>query len=50
MQADNNALFSAPLIETERLPLRHFRARDLDAFAETMANPDVVRHMFQPPS
>ena len=45
MQADNNALFSAPLIETERLTLRHFRARDLDAFAETMADPDVVRHI-----
>ena len=35
----------APLIETERLTLRHFRAHDLDAFAETMANPDVVRHI-----
>ncbi|MEO8547826.1 MAG: GNAT family N-acetyltransferase [Sphingomicrobium sp.] len=35
----------APQLETERLTLRHFHASDLDAFAETMANPDVVRHI-----
>jgi len=35
----------APLIETDRLTLRHFKAGDLDAFAETMADPKVVRHL-----
>ncbi len=38
-------LHSAPLIETERLALRHFRADDLDSFAATMADPEVVRHL-----
>ena len=33
------------MIETERLKLRHFHASDLDAFAETMADPNVVRHI-----
>ncbi|HUE78555.1 MAG TPA: GNAT family N-acetyltransferase [Sphingomicrobium sp.] len=33
------------MIETDRLTLRHFRTDDLDAFAETMADPDVVRHL-----
>ena len=36
---------SAPQIETDRLILRHFRVDDLDAFAETMADPAVVRHL-----
>ena len=35
----------APPIETERLKLRHFRFDDLDAFASTMADPQVVRHL-----
>ncbi len=35
----------APLIETERLTLRHFRFDDLDAFAATMADPLVVRYL-----
>ncbi len=39
------ALSHAPLIETDRLTLRHFRTDDLDAFAETMADPEVVRHL-----
>ena len=38
-------LFAAPVIHTGRLTLRHFRADDLDAFAETMADPAVVRHL-----
>ncbi len=36
---------AAPLIETARLTLRHFRADDLDSYAETMADPEVVRHL-----
>ena len=36
---------SAPTIETERLILREFRRDDLDAFAATMADPDIVRHL-----
>jgi RimJ/RimL family protein N-acetyltransferase len=41
---------SAPLIKTERLTLRHFRTDDLDAFAETMADPEVVRHLGAEPN
>jgi len=44
-QPEPTALSWAPLIETERLTLRHFRTSDLDAFAETMADPEVVRHL-----
>jgi RimJ/RimL family protein N-acetyltransferase len=36
---------SAPRLETERLILREFRKDDLDAFAATMADPEVVRHL-----
>ncbi len=36
---------SAPTIETERLVLRSFRREDLDDFAATMADPDIVRHL-----
>src|SRR5215213_4903894 len=36
---------SAPRLETERLILREFRRDDLDAFAATMADPEVVRHL-----
>ena len=36
---------SAPTIETERLVLRSFRREDLDDFAATMAEPEVVRHL-----
>lgn len=36
---------SAPTIETERLILRSFRREDLDDFAATMAEPEVVRHL-----
>ncbi len=43
--AQSTAPVSAPLIETERLTLRHFHADDLDDYAETMADPDVVRHL-----
>ncbi len=36
---------SAPRLETERLILREFRKDDLDAFAATMGDPEVVRHL-----
>ena len=36
---------SAPRLETERLILREFRKDDLDAFAATMADPEVVRNL-----
>ena len=36
---------SAPTIETERLFLRSFRREDLDDFAATMADPEIVRHL-----
>jgi RimJ/RimL family protein N-acetyltransferase len=38
-------LHSAPRIETERLILRHFGTGDIQEFAETMADPEVVRHL-----
>ena len=40
-----SVLNAAPVIQTERLTLRHFRTDDIQAFAETMANPDVVRYL-----
>ena len=36
---------SAPRLETARLILREFRRDDLDAFAATMADPEIVRHL-----
>jgi RimJ/RimL family protein N-acetyltransferase len=36
---------SAPRLETERLVLREFHRQDLDDFAGTMAEPEVVRHL-----
>ena len=36
---------SAPRLETERLILREFRRDDLDAFAATLADIEVVRHL-----
>lgn len=36
---------SAPRLETERLILREFRKNDLDAFAATMGDPEIVRHL-----
>ncbi len=35
----------APRIETERLILREFRAGDLDPYAATLADEEVMRHM-----
>ncbi len=35
----------APVLETARLILRPFQASDLDAQAEAMGDPDVVRHL-----
>ena len=35
----------APILETERLRLRGFRASDLDPQAEAMTDPEVVRHL-----
>lgn len=34
-----------PLLETERLRLRAFDVRDVDAYAAMMADPDVTRHL-----
>jgi len=36
---------SAPRLETARLILRPFRKDDLDDFASTMADPEIVRHL-----
>jgi len=36
---------SAPTLETERLLLRQYRRDDLDAYAATMADPEIVRHL-----
>jgi len=36
---------SAPRLETERLIMRSFTRADLDAHAQKLANPDVVRHL-----
>ncbi len=36
---------SAPRLETERLILREFRKDDLNAFAATMGDPEIVRHL-----
>ena len=38
-------LRSAPRLETERLVLREFRRDDLDAFAATLGDIEVVRHL-----
>jgi RimJ/RimL family protein N-acetyltransferase len=35
----------APVLQTERLTLRPFRAADADAQAAMMADPDVMRHL-----
>ena len=36
---------TAPILETPRLRLRPFEARDLDAHAASLADPEVVRHL-----
>ena len=38
-------MLQIPELTTERLLLRCFRHEDLDAYAEMMASPDVVRHL-----
>jgi RimJ/RimL family protein N-acetyltransferase len=38
-------LAAAPTLHTERLKLRHFRTDDIQQFAETMADPEVVRYL-----
>jgi RimJ/RimL family protein N-acetyltransferase len=43
--AGYSVLNSAPVIQTERLTLRHFRTDDIQAFAETMADAEVVRYL-----
>jgi RimJ/RimL family protein N-acetyltransferase len=40
----------APTLETERLVLRHFRASDIDYFADALADPEVMRHIGGPNS
>ena len=43
---DNPVAFSsAPTVESERLILRSFHRDDLDDFAATLADPEVVRHL-----
>jgi RimJ/RimL family protein N-acetyltransferase len=34
-----------PILQTERLLLRGFHARDFDAYAAMMADPEVTRHL-----
>jgi RimJ/RimL family protein N-acetyltransferase len=41
----NTFSITAPVVETERLRLRGFRASDLDAQAAAMTDPGVVRHL-----
>jgi len=38
-------MLQIPELTTERLLLRGFRTEDLDAYAEMMAHPDVVRYL-----
>ncbi|MCY7271655.1 MAG: GNAT family N-acetyltransferase [Sphingomonas bacterium] len=40
---------SAPRLETERLILRDFKRDDLDSLAETLGDPEVVRHLTAEP-
>ena len=42
---DDTTARSAPTLETERLRLRAFRRDDLDCFAATLADPEVVRYL-----
>ena len=42
---DDTTARPAPTLETGRLRLRGFRRDDLDAFAATLADPEVVRHL-----
>jgi RimJ/RimL family protein N-acetyltransferase len=44
-RSDESRMLQIPELTTERLLLRCFRPEDLDAYAEMMANPDVVRHL-----
>lgn len=38
--------YQFPIIETERLILRHFSNDDFEAYAQMMADPDIVRFLF----
>ena len=38
----------APTIQTERLVLRHLRAADIDYFAETHSDEEIMRHLGGP--
>ena len=38
----------APTIQTERLVLRHVRATDVDYFAETQSDEEIMRHLGGP--
>ena len=40
-----NHVSEAPVLETERLVIRPFRAADLEAMAASLADPEVVRHL-----
>ena len=35
----------APTIQTERLVLRHVRAADVDYFADTQSDEEIMRHL-----
>jgi RimJ/RimL family protein N-acetyltransferase len=37
--------FDIPVLETDRLRLRAFRASDIDAYAAMQANPEVMRYL-----
>src|ERR1700724_2355628 len=38
-------IFKIPILTTDRLRLRAFKASDLDAYAAMQANPEVMRHL-----
>ncbi|HEU0285371.1 MAG TPA: GNAT family N-acetyltransferase [Sphingomicrobium sp.] len=38
----------APIVQTERLVLRHVRATDVDYFAETQSDEEIMRHLGGP--
>jgi len=38
-------IFKIPILTTDRLRLRAFKASDLDAYAAMQANPEVMRYL-----
>jgi RimJ/RimL family protein N-acetyltransferase len=43
---DNVDLIKIPVIETERLIMRSYKAADLEPYYEMMADPDITRYLF----